>query len=224
MLDRIDPAWGARFRDGGINGTRRHQPCGRDPLERLAWIAESWREQAPYTRLAFFRGQEVSAERNALLYGADPAQIAARTRLAGLCDMDGGAFDNWGVACKTCCFGRAGGWAFLMYHETPDWEPGPEALARLGVTERVHLTATSAKAVYTFDYLRDGRRVDDDWGILELIRYDRGRAPTLHTGPPGDSVTECSIHLVMDRDDKPLAVGFSEADRPELVAWRAPLR
>ncbi|MFD5217734.1 DUF4352 domain-containing protein [Streptomyces tendae] len=40
--------------------------------------------------------------------------------------------------------------------------------------------------------------------------------------PPGDSVTECSIHLVTD-DDKPFAVGFAEAGRPGLVAWRAPL-
>ncbi|HWU08936.1 MAG TPA: hypothetical protein VN520_21565 [Streptomyces sp.] len=40
--------------------------------------------------------------------------------------------------------------------------------------------------------------------------------------PPGDSVTECSIHLVTD-DDKPFAVGFAEVGRPGLVAWRAPL-
>ncbi|MFJ7630976.1 hypothetical protein ACIQZN_31295 [Streptomyces sp. NPDC097595] len=38
--------------------------------------------------------------------------------------------------------------------------------------------------------------------------------------PPGDSVTECSVHLVTG-DDKPFAVGFAEADRPGLVAWRA---
>ncbi|GAA2334241.1 hypothetical protein OKJ48_23295 [Streptomyces kunmingensis] len=43
------------------------------------------------------------------------------------------------------------------------------------------------------------------------------------TVPPGDSVTECSIHLVTDDDDKPFAVGFAEADRPGLVTWRAPL-
>lgn len=42
--------------------------------------------------------------------------------------------------------------------------------------------------------------------------------------PPGDSVTECSIHLVTDDGDKPFAVGFAEAGRPGLVAWRAPLR
>lgn len=42
--------------------------------------------------------------------------------------------------------------------------------------------------------------------------------------PPGDSVTECSIHLVTDAGDKPFAVGFAEADRPGLVTWRAPFR
>ncbi|WP_329449556.1 hypothetical protein OG894_00815 [Streptomyces sp. NBC_01724] len=42
--------------------------------------------------------------------------------------------------------------------------------------------------------------------------------------PPGDSVTECSIHLVTDDGDKPFAVGFAEAGRQGLVAWRAPLR
>ncbi|MET8741896.1 hypothetical protein [Streptomyces sp. NPDC004728] len=44
------------------------------------------------------------------------------------------------------------------------------------------------------------------------------------TIPPGDSVTECSIHLVTDDGDKPFAVGFAEAGRPGLVAWRARLR
>jgi hypothetical protein len=41
--------------------------------------------------------------------------------------------------------------------------------------------------------------------------------------PPGDSVTECSIHLLTDDGDKPFAVGFAESGRPGLVAWRAPL-
>ncbi|GGY97990.1 hypothetical protein [Streptomyces poonensis] len=54
MLDEIDPAWGSAFRGGGMDGTRTAQPCGRDPWERLARIAGSWREQAPYTTLAFF--------------------------------------------------------------------------------------------------------------------------------------------------------------------------
>lgn len=41
--------------------------------------------------------------------------------------------------------------------------------------------------------------------------------------PPGDSVTECSIHLLTDDGDKPFAVGFAEAGQPGLVAWRAHL-
>ncbi|MFI1376097.1 hypothetical protein ACH4UY_29325 [Streptomyces longwoodensis] len=183
LLDRINPVWGSAFRNGGVGGGA--QPptaCGRDPLERLAWIADSWREQDPYTHLAFFRGESICAEQIALLHGADPAQIAAGTRLADLRSMDGGARDYWDIVWETCCFGQAGDWAFLMYHETPGSGPDLEALARLGVTETVHLSATSAKAIYTFDYMRNGRRIDDDWGVLELIWYDRGRAPYFRGG------------------------------------------
>lgn len=182
LLDRVDPAWGSRYRNGGMDGARPRAACGRDPLERLAWIADGWREQDPYTHLFFFRGENVGAEQIALLHGADPAQISAGTRLADLRSMDGGTFDHWDVVQETCCYGRAGDWAFLMYHEAPGFGPGLEALARLGVTETVHLSATAAKGIYTFAYMRDGRRVDDDWGVLELMWYERGRAPYFRGG------------------------------------------
>ncbi|MEU2287198.1 hypothetical protein ABZ614_35705 [Streptomyces sp. NPDC013178] len=184
-LDRIDPAWGRRFRSGGLDDTGTVEVCGRDPLEGLAWIAGSWREQAPYTTLAFFRaapGLPVDAERLALLYGADPAQVAAGTRLKDLQAVDSGRA-HWDRQWESCCFGQAGGWTFLLHHDTP---PGSfadkEAYAALGIKESVWLTATSAKAIYTLDYMRDGRRVDDDWGMLELIWYERGRAPYLRGG------------------------------------------
>ncbi|MEU1199813.1 hypothetical protein ABZ446_26795 [Streptomyces sp. NPDC005813] len=182
-LDRIDPAWGRRFRSGGLDDTESVEACGRDPLEGLAWIAGSWREQDPYTQLAFFRaapGRTVDAEQLALLYGADPVQVAAGTRLKDL-QADGRAY--WNRQWESCCFGQAGGWTFLLHHDTP---PGSfadkEAYAALGIKESVWLTATSAKAIYTFDYMRDGRRVDDDWGVLELIWYERGHAPYLRGG------------------------------------------
>lgn len=182
MMDRIDPVWGSRFRSGGVDGAQAAQPCGRDPLERLAWIAGSWRDQDPYTHLAFFRGEGVSAEKIALLHGADPRQTAAGTRLSELRAMDGTGLAPWDVAWQTCCFGQAGEWVFLMYHETP---PGTRAdsaaLSRLGVTETVELSACSAKAIYTFSYMRDGRHVDDG-GVMELIWYDRGRAPYVRGG------------------------------------------
>ncbi|MFD5889198.1 hypothetical protein ACFWHQ_24880 [Streptomyces sp. NPDC060334] len=94
-LDRIDPEWGRRFRGGGSDDTGTVEACGRDPLEGFAWVAESWREQDPYTTLAFFRaapGRTVDAERLALLYGADPAQVAAGTRLRDLQAGNGGEF------------------------------------------------------------------------------------------------------------------------------------
>ncbi|MFI9781760.1 hypothetical protein ACIHCV_45540 [Streptomyces sp. NPDC051956] len=184
-LERIDPVWGRQFRSGGLDDAGTVEACGRDPLEGLAWIAGSWREQDPYTTLAFFRaapGQTVDAERLALLYGADPAQVTDGTRLKDLKAVDSGrAYRDrqW----ESCCFGQAGGWTFLLHHDTP---PGSfadkEAFAALGIAQSVWLTATSAKAIYTFDYMRDGRRVDDEWGLLELIWYERGRAPYLRGG------------------------------------------
>ncbi|WP_171167856.1 hypothetical protein [Streptomyces sp. I05A-00742] len=184
-LERIDPEWGRRFRTGGLDGTGTVEACGGDPWEGLAWIARSWREQHPYTILAFFRaapGRTVDAERLALLYGADPAQVAAGTRLKDLQSVDSGR-THWDRQWESCCFGQANGWTFLLYHDMP---PGSfadkEAYAALGIEESVWLTATSAKAIYTFDYIRDGRRVDDDWGMLELISYERGRAPYLRGG------------------------------------------
>ncbi|MFC8591645.1 hypothetical protein [Streptomyces atroolivaceus] len=184
-LGRIDPAWGRRFRAGGLNDPETLDACRRDPLEGLAWIAGSWREQAPYTTLAFFRtapGRTVDAERLALLYGADPAQVAAGTRLKDLEAVDSGRV-HWDRQWQSCCFGTAGGWTFLLHHETP---PGAyadkEAYAALGIEESVWLTATSAKAIYTFDYVRDGRRVADDMGAVELIWYEHGRAPFLRGG------------------------------------------
>ncbi|MGW8331071.1 hypothetical protein ACWGLE_24615 [Streptomyces sp. NPDC055897] len=208
LLDRIDPVWGSRFRNGGMADAQPSRPCGRDPLEGLAWIAESWREQDPYTHLAFFRGDNISgdnisAEQIALLYGADPAQIAGGTSLADLRGTDGGTRDFWDIVWETCCFGQAGSWAFLMYHEAPGFGPAPEALAQLGVTETVHLTATSAKAIYTFDYMRDGRRIDDDWGVLELIWYERGCAPYFRGG---------------QLDFLNQAVRRAELDHPELIS------
>lgn len=190
LLDRINPAWGSRFRGGGMaaegmdgDGSAPQQPCGHDPLERFAWIAETWRQQEPYTNLAFFRGEGVNADEIALLHGADPEQVAAGTSLSDVRNMGGTGPDHWESEWQTYCFGQAGDWAFLMYHETApgareDWA----ALSSIGVKETVCLNACSAKAIYTFDYMRDGRRVDDDWGVLELIWYDCGRAPYYRGG------------------------------------------
>lgn len=181
LLDRIDPAWGGRFRGRDPEETAAAETCGRDPLEGLAWIAGSWREQAPYTHLAFHRaapGQRVDAEQLALLYGADPAQVTGGTRLRDLMAADDGR-TYWDRQWKSCCFGEAGGWTYLLHHDTP---PGgfadKEAYAALGIKEHVRLSATMAKAIYTFDYVRDGHLVDDgDMSTIELGSYDRGYAP-----------------------------------------------
>ncbi|CAL9438560.1 hypothetical protein SUDANB176_02199 [Streptomyces sp. enrichment culture] len=65
----------------------------------------------------------------------------------------------------------------------------------------MRLTATSAKALRTFDCLRDGQRVDDG-GIVELIRYGRGRAPCFRGGRLG----------LLNR-----AIRRAEPDHPELT-------
>ncbi|GHB08132.1 hypothetical protein ACIQRS_29735 [Streptomyces termitum] len=185
-LGRIDPAWGRRFRDGGLDDPGTVAACGRDPLEGFAWVAESWHEQAPYTTLAFYRaapGRTVDPERLALLYGADPAQVAAGTRLKDLLAKDGGR-SHWDRQWESCAYGREGEWTFLLHHDSP---PGAfadkEAYAALGIEESVWLSATSAKAIYTLDYLRGGRLVSDDpESVLELIWYERGRAPHIRGG------------------------------------------
>ncbi|GGZ21695.1 hypothetical protein GCM10010387_13530 [Streptomyces inusitatus] len=184
-LGRIDPLWGRRFRTGGLDGTGVVEACGRDPLEGFAWIADSWREQIPYTTLAFFRaepGRTVDASQLALLYGADPGQVAAGTRLKDLRAGDGGRA-HWDRQWDSFCFGQSGEWAFLLYHDTP-----PKARANraaydgLGVGEGVWLTATLGKAIYTFSYVKDGQSVNDDIGALELLAYDHGRSPYLRGG------------------------------------------
>ncbi|MGA5283451.1 hypothetical protein ACPCSK_24010 [Streptomyces griseoincarnatus] len=41
------------------------------------------------------------------------------------------------------------------------------------------------------------------------------------TVPTGESVTQCSIHVVTGQAEKPFAVGFDQAERAGLVVWRA---
>ncbi|CAM5526668.1 hypothetical protein [Streptomyces griseus] len=150
-LDLIDPTWGVRFRSGGLDDIGTVEACGRDPLEGLAWIAGSWREQAPYTNLDFFRavpGQTVDAERLALLYGANPAQLAAGTRLKDLQAVDNGRAHGdrqW----ESCCFGQAGEWTYLLYHDTP---PGVGVEHILDMGLRPDLQRPGA-----CEYSRDGR-------------------------------------------------------------------
>ncbi|MEU0575389.1 hypothetical protein [Dermacoccus nishinomiyaensis] len=185
LLDRIDPVWGRRFRGGGLDDAGTVEPCGRDPLDGLAWIVPRWREQDPYTTLAFFRGapgRTVDAERLALLYGADPEQVAVGTRLKDLQAVDSGRA-HWDRQWESCCFGQAGGWTYLLYHDTPRRGfAGKEAQAELGIVGGVWLSAVSGKAVYTFDYLRGGCRVDDGLGVVELSGYGSGFAPYLRGG------------------------------------------
>ncbi|MDT0612122.1 hypothetical protein [Streptomyces lancefieldiae] len=103
---------------------------------------------------------------------------------------------------------------------------------RRGVPYYVSVTYTNAGSKDLYADQADSVRL-----LTEGGRQIRGKTPfaldtkipscpsdwVARTIPPGDSVTECSIHLVTDDDDKPFAVGFAEADRPGLVTWRAPV-
>lgn len=46
----------------------------------------------------------------------------------------------------------------------------------------VRLSAIAARGRYIFDYVRDGCRIDDGRGTLELYGYDRGCAPYYRGG------------------------------------------
>ncbi|MER5182014.1 hypothetical protein ABT009_27270 [Streptomyces sp. NPDC002896] len=186
LLDHIDAAWGRRFRSGGTDDTGTVEPCGTDPIDGFAWVSGGWREQAPYTHLAFYRGENVKPEEIALFHSADPDDVAAGVRLSDLPALlaqgrNPGSSLDW----QTFCYGQAGEWAYLLYHDTPprgcsdkERKEQEERYNRLGITESVWLSACSAKAIYTFDYMRDGVCVADDvLSALELISYDLGRAP-----------------------------------------------
>ncbi|MFJ2739958.1 hypothetical protein ACIO3O_09830 [Streptomyces sp. NPDC087440] len=181
LLDRVDPAWGRRFRavdEGAPEGC-----CAGDPLEGLAWIADGWQDQYPYTSLDFYRGDGLDAADVALALGADPDQVADGFRLSDLRAKEKAMGRAWSSddAWQHFCFGQAGDWVFFLNHEV---SPGGQGFGTLGVTESVYLSACTAKAIYTFDLMRDGRRIaDDENGVIELIWYHRGRAPYVHGGP-----------------------------------------
>ncbi|MEV6476807.1 hypothetical protein [Streptomyces sp. NPDC051657] len=90
--------------------------------------------------------------------------------------------------------------------------PGPEDLST-GQVDNVSLLTESGRQIEGKTPFGVDTRIPgcpSDW-VARMIR-------------PGESVTECSIHVVTDDGDKPFAVGFAEAGRPGLVTWRAPLR
>ncbi|MCX5203502.1 hypothetical protein OG897_18865 [Streptomyces sp. NBC_00237] len=184
LMDRIAPAWGQWFREGGPDGPKPLEPCTCDPLEGFAWAAGPWRDQAPYTELNFYRGEGIDAARLALRLGADPEQVARGMRLAELRTLTGKETCPWDAAqgWETFCFGQAGDWAFVFQHDTPprtrpDPEPWPHC------TESVHLSACMGKAIYTFAHQRDGRPVDDGLDMaLEVSWYEPGQALFRHAG------------------------------------------
>lgn len=103
---------------------------------------------------------------------------------------------------------------------------------RRGVPYYVSVTYTNTGPTDLYNNQSDHVRL-----LMESGRQIPGKSPyfvdpevpgcpsdwILATVPTSDSVTQCSIHVVTGEGDKPIAVGFDEADRPGLVAWRADL-
>ncbi|WP_419999638.1 prevent-host-death family protein [Streptomyces boninensis] len=145
----------------------------------IAWLAAGWREQQPFTVLEFIKG--VPPEDAALAYGADPQDIADGLRLDQVRERD--ARDGTNTAWDVLAYGEAGEWSWLGYHEFGGGfafplDPPP--------AEQITLTATMAKAIYTFSYHRDGEYqnpvpLDEEAGdqrdIYELIWYEPGEPP-----------------------------------------------
>ncbi|MEU7039488.1 type II toxin-antitoxin system Phd/YefM family antitoxin [Streptomyces varsoviensis] len=115
----------------------------------IAWIAESWRDQEPFTVLEFLKGP--TPEEAALAYGADPQDIADGLRLHQVRDKD--EREGTDDLLDVLAFGEAGEWTWLGYHDvglafTRTLDPPP--------AHRITLTAIMAKGIYEFAYIKDG--------------------------------------------------------------------
>ncbi|NGN69776.1 type II toxin-antitoxin system Phd/YefM family antitoxin [Streptomyces sp. A7024] len=148
----------------------------------IAWIAGGWSEQRPFTVIEFIKG--MAPEEVAVAYGADPQDIADGLRLHQVREQD--ARDRTNLLFDTLAFGTAGEWTWLGHHAWPrPLDPEP--------AERIALSATTAKAIYTFSYIKDGEYQNpaplDDGAepgdIYELIWYEPGELPFSQEAPLG---------------------------------------
>lgn len=167
----MDPKQAAAFEEF----LARQPPVG----DGIAWIADDWREQETFTVLEFIKGP--SAEEVALAYGADPRDIADGLQLHQVREQD--AREGTEDLLRVLVFGEAGGWTWLGYHDFDDafsrvLDPPP--------AHQITLTATMGKAIYDFDYSKDGVYqnpfpIEDDGdaqrAMYELIWYTPGEEP-----------------------------------------------
>lgn len=175
----MDPKQAAAFAEF----LARQPPVG----DGIAWIAGSWHQQQPFTVLEFIKGR--TCEEVALAYGADPQDVADGLLLHQVRERD--EREGTEDADRVLVFGEAGGWTWLGYHDFDHafarrLDPPP--------SEQITLTATAAKAIYTFCYSKDGEYqnpysfddgVDEQPDKYELIWYTPGEPPFTPDAPLG---------------------------------------
>ncbi|MET8684640.1 type II toxin-antitoxin system prevent-host-death family antitoxin [Streptomyces sp. NPDC004732] len=159
----------------------RQRPVG----DGVAWVADSWQNQEPFTELVFVKGP--SAEDVALAYGADAQDIADGLLLHQVEERD--AREGTDDLTRVLAFGEENGWTWLGYHDfdhafSRSLDPPPE--------QQITLTATMAKAIYDFSYFEDGvyqnpfpieDGAEDQRDMYELIWYTPGEAPFAPEAP-----------------------------------------
>ncbi|MEU5988169.1 hypothetical protein ABZ806_04240 [Spirillospora sp. NPDC047418] len=145
----------------------------------IAWIADGWKAQEPFTVLEFIQGR--SPEEVALAYGADPQDVTGGLMLHQVRERE--EREGTDDLLDVLVFGEASGWTWLGYHDFDDafsraLDPAP--------AQRITLTATMGKAIYDFSYTKDGvyqnpfpveDGADGQRDMYELIWYTPGEAP-----------------------------------------------
>ncbi|CNG26799.1 Uncharacterised protein [Mycobacterium tuberculosis] len=153
----------------------------------IAWIADGWKGQEPFTVLEFIKGR--SPEEVALAYGANPRDVTDGLTLQQVRERD--EREGTDELFDVLVFGEASGWTWLGYHDFDDafsrvLDPPP--------AQRITLTATIAKAIYSFSYAKDGVYqnpfpidgfADGQRDMYELIWYKPGEAPFPPNAPLG---------------------------------------
>ncbi|WP_233525799.1 hypothetical protein [Actinomadura spongiicola] len=154
---------------------------GRQPPigDGIAWIADGWKNQEPFTVIEFIKG--VAAEDVVLAYGADAQDVRDGLTLEHVwaCDKREGTDGVYEVL----AFGEEGGWTWLGHHNT-DYvfsrvlDPPP--------AQEITLMAIMARTIYSFSYYKDGEYqnrspVEDgtekQHEMYELIWYTPGEEP-----------------------------------------------
>ncbi|MEU6995504.1 prevent-host-death family protein [Streptomyces sp. NPDC046465] len=174
----MDPKQAAAFEEF----LARQRPVG----DGIAWIADSWRGQDPFTVLEFIKGPPT--EDIVLAYGADPQDLADGLTLRQVEERD--ARDGTDDLNRVLVFGEEAGWTWLGYH---DFDHAFSRSLDTPPAQQITLTATMAKAIYDFSYSEDGvyqnpypledGEAETQRDMYELIWYTPGEPPFVPDAP-----------------------------------------